>query len=119
MAVVIINPLGMAQYFNSTTGPLGRWMGRQADDVREQALQNAQGPIINVDTFDLVSSTNIQLDGKPTGVEASIGSSAVHRGANYPGFVTRQGGEPGGWLIQALRDKFPATTRVRGSNRSS
>ncbi len=104
----------MAQYFASTTGPLGRFMARQADDVREQALQNAQGPVINPDTFDLVSTTNINLVGKPTGVEASIGSSAVHRGANYPAFVARQGAEPGGWLIQALRDKFPSTTRARG-----
>ncbi len=123
---VVINELGMAQYFQSQTGPLGRYIGRRADIVRDSALSNAQGPIINVDTTDLISSTKIQLTSGleagggfsgfiSEGVKAIIYSDAEHRDFNYPAVVTRATfATPGGWLIQALRDNFQVIRRKDG-----
>jgi len=104
---VVINEAGMRQFFNSTTGPVGRILARKADQVMELAVQNASvsGPTtLGRDTGDLLNGLRIQLSSDGTTVRAEIGTTAEHRGFDYPAYWDRNG-RP--WLTKALRDVIP------------
>ncbi len=110
MAVVIINPVGMTQYFGPDTGPWGRWLDRKAQVVLERAKENASGPVIDTVTGELLASVQKHVIGSPAGAFAGVFTDAIHRGWAYGGVVTRGAngtGDPGGWLIEALTDIFP------------
>lgn len=116
---VTINELGMAQYFNSTTGPWGRWLGRRTDNVYELARANAQGGIIGMQSHELIEGLRQGLVGTPAGAFSWVGTSASHRedvaklGMTYPAYHDTHNYP---WLFTALRDEFPRQARRIGSS---
>lgn len=70
-------------------------------EVAAKARANASGRIVNIRTGDLVGSIFVTEGADARGEFVEVGSSAVHRGFAYPGFLD-ESGKP--WLSQAVRD---------------
>jgi hypothetical protein len=112
-----INEAAMGRLLNSTTGPVGIYIGRKAAEVVERASENASGQIIGIETGALLRGIRAQLDGTPEGVRAVVSTDAVARDSrglvrlyqgqpfSYPAYHDQQTGRP--WLTQALRQVFP------------
>jgi hypothetical protein len=100
---VAINDAAMTAFLNSTVGPVGIDIARRASLVEEHARLNASGPILGIDTGDLLAGLHARIDGTLEGPVATVGSPSRHRGFAYPTFHD-QTGRP--WLTEALRAVF-------------
>jgi hypothetical protein len=112
---VKINEAALGFLLNSTVGPVGQHIGREADRVATQANQNASGEVIGIETGALVRGIRTQLEGTPEGVRAVVSTDAVatdskgmvrlYQGSpfSYPAFHD-QNGRP--WLTEAMREVF-------------
>ena len=127
MALVTVNQAAIARLLNSTVGPVGREVGRKADQVGSLASNNASGSVLNIDSGRLLSGIRTHLttglvefvSGTPQiAVFATVGTDAVKisrtwpQGFSYPAFhdVAGENMPHGGqhrWLTQALREVFP------------
>ena len=106
MSNVILFDAVIAEFLTSPAGPVGLHIAARAERVRQQAERNASGLVVGVDTGDLLAGLKVDMEGTPEGPVASVGSDAEHRQYPYPAIVHRTGGQPGGWLTDALRDEF-------------
>lgn len=100
---VTLNEPALRIFLESTEGPVGRDAERRAQNVAIQAFENATGPIIGIDTGDLLGGIRVSVGANATGIFAAVSTDARHRGFAYPSFHD-QNGRP--WLTQALRDAF-------------
>ncbi len=97
------NDAALATFLRSTNGPVGQDLALRAFNVSEQARINASGPIIGIQTRDLLTGINARIDANADGLFAVVNTPAIHRGFYYPAFHDRTG-RP--WLTYALRDGF-------------
>lgn len=79
-------------------------------ELAAKARQNASGLIVNVRTGDLVAGIFVNEGTDARGEFVEVGSSAVHRGFAYPGFLDERG-HP--WLSEALRSLTGVSLRGR------
>lgn len=112
---VKLNEAAIARLLNSTVGPVGQHIAREADRVATAANQNASGEVIGIETGALVRGIITQLTGTPEGVRAVVSTDAVARDSqgmprlyqgapfSYPAWHD-QHGRP--WLTEAMREVF-------------
>jgi hypothetical protein len=100
---VVVNDAALATLLRSTNGPVGQDLALRAFNVAEQARINASGPILGVQTRDLLSGIIARVDANADGLFATVSTPAIHRGFFYPAFHDKTG-RP--WLTSALRDGF-------------
>ena len=100
---VLLNEAALELLLATPAGPVGRDLGRRAEQVVRLAEENASGSIIDIDTGDLHSGIHFEIHADPLGLFARVGTDAKHRGFSYPAYWD-QHGRP--WLTSALRDGF-------------
>jgi hypothetical protein len=100
MAVRLLEP-GIRFLLESELGPVGRDLRRRAENVTEEATQNASGDVIGILTGDLHSGIRYEIQDTGDGLQAVVKTDAEHNGFAYPAWHDRNG-RP--WLTNALRD---------------
>jgi hypothetical protein len=102
LAVILREP-ALQFFLQSPVGPVGVDLERRATRVEQIARENASGPIIGVQSGDLLAGLHTTISVGDRGLQAAVGTDAQHRGFGYPAFHD-QHGRP--WLSAALEDGF-------------
>ncbi len=101
--VVVLNPPGIIWALENPFGPTGIRIAILADLVREKADANVNNEILDIRTGDLKGGLKAEVGTGPEGLQAVIGTDAIHRDFNYPAFLDSTGFP---WLTGAMRDVF-------------
>lgn len=101
---VTLNPQALALLLESEAGPVGRFLQRRAEAVVQVATVNASGPIIGIESGNLNTGIQYQIEQNADGLRARIFTDAEKNGFSYPAYWDRNG-RP--WLTDALRTVFP------------
>ncbi len=97
---VRLNEFAIRQLLEAENGPVGRDLARRAENIRVQALTNADNNIIGILTSRLYEGVFARIDTDEDGLLAVIGTDATDsKGFSYPAWHD-QHGRP--WLTSAL-----------------
>jgi hypothetical protein len=97
---VVVNDAALNLFLRDRNGPVGIDLARRARQVEEAARLNASGAILGIRSGDLIAGLRTDVRDTNLGLEAVVGTTAIHRGFGYPAYLDQRG-HP--WLTEALR----------------
>ena len=100
---VVLNEAALHALLDSPTGEVGLYLLRRAERVEDSARANASGPVLGIQTGDLLAGLRSEIGTDDFGLRAVVGTDAIHRNLSYPAWHD-QHGRP--WLTQALAEEF-------------
>jgi len=106
---VVLNEVGLAELFRGQE--MQRFLERRVFAVEEQARANASGPILGIDTGDLLENLSSHSEVREGVAVGIVGTDASHGvpSFNYPAYWD-ESGKP--WLFSALQQFFPDARRT-------